>query len=99
VEVGFRVAVNGVPRDGDCLAEEPEGHGPRNRLLDAVAGLSDAVGFGFMVGGLDRPATVVAGDQLGSLRACASASVEASATSKPSLRPGLRIKMTLTGRV
>src|SRR5665648_1301835 len=53
-----------VPDDRDRLGQEPERDGPLDRLLDAVAGLADAVGLGFLVGGLDRPAAVVARDQL-----------------------------------
>jgi hypothetical protein len=54
------------------------------------------VGLGLLVGGFDRPAAVVAHDQLGR---AASVPVLASAMSKPSLVSGLRIRMTLTGRV
>jgi hypothetical protein len=45
VEVCFRVAVNGVPGDGDCLGEERERNGPPDGLFDAVAGVADAVGL------------------------------------------------------
>ncbi len=61
-EVGVGVAVDGVPRDRDCLGEEPERDRPLHGFLDAVAGLSDAVGLRFLVAGLDRPAAVVARD-------------------------------------
>jgi hypothetical protein len=95
VEVGFGVAVNGGPGDHDCLGEESERDGPLDGFLDAV-GLADAVGLGFLVGGLDRPAAVVAGDQLG----CGDLGVgRGERTSNPSVVPGLRIRITLIGRV
>jgi hypothetical protein len=90
------VAVNGVPRDRECLREESERDRALNRFLDAVARLTDTVGLGLLVGGLDRPAAVVARDQLPSAAVVA---VLASATSNPSVRPGLRIRITFTGRV
>ena len=45
VEVGVRVAVELIPGDRDCLCEEAERDGPLDRVLDAVAGLADAVGL------------------------------------------------------
>ncbi len=56
--------MNGVPRDRECLRQESERDCPLDGFLDAVARLSDAVGLGLLVGGLDRPAAVLAGDQL-----------------------------------
>ena len=65
VDVCLGVAVQGVPDDRDRLREEPERDGPLDRFLDAVAGLTDAVSLGFLMAGLDRPAAVIARDQLG----------------------------------
>ena len=77
IEVAFGVAVQRVPGDRDRLGEEAEGDGALDRVLDAVAGLTDAVGLGLLMGGLDRPAAVVARDQLAGV---AVVSVLASAT-------------------
>jgi hypothetical protein len=44
------VAVQGVPGDRDRLGREPERHGPLDGVLDAVAGVADAVCLGFLVG-------------------------------------------------
>jgi hypothetical protein len=44
--------------------EERERNGPPDGLFDAVAGVDDAVGLRFLVGSLDRPAAVIASDQL-----------------------------------
>ncbi len=62
-EVAVGVAVQLIPGDRDRLGQEPERDGPLDRFLNAVAGLVDAVGFGFLMGGLDRPAAVIASDQ------------------------------------
>src|SRR5450755_39070 len=39
--------------------------GPFDGFLDALACVTDAVGFGFLMGGFDRPAAVVARDEFG----------------------------------
>jgi len=57
LDVVFGLAVDRVPGDCECLAEQPEWDGPLDGLLDAVARLSDAGDlFCVLDAYLDRPA-------------------------------------------
>ncbi len=47
---GFGVAVQRVPGDRDRLRGESERDGALDGFLDPVAGVADALGFGFLVG-------------------------------------------------